>query len=186
MAILAISVLVHQDFSALRFYWLIRINCNSGILNNAVMQFSLLPMENEIKRMWSRQDLFLIGHSNGVTCSPGQEAPVTELPPQPFQKPHTPFWGVESASEIKGIMTQLRQLTESSSTIFLRSISNNIQPRWLCPEFPHHQYTFYPGLPELFVQKMVLPSWEDLPICTFLFKTHLSIVTDFLFLPIFE
>lgn len=49
LAILAISVLVNQDFSALRFYWLIRINYNWGIFNHAIKQISLLQMENEIK-----------------------------------------------------------------------------------------------------------------------------------------
>ena len=49
MAILATSVLVNEDFSALRFYWLIRINYNLGVFYHAIMQFSLLQMENEIK-----------------------------------------------------------------------------------------------------------------------------------------
>ena len=49
MAILTISVLVNQDFSALRFYWLIRINYNLGIFNHAIKQSSPLQMENEIK-----------------------------------------------------------------------------------------------------------------------------------------
>lgn len=49
MAILTISVLVNQDFGALRFYWLIRINYNLGIFNHAIKQISPLQVENEIK-----------------------------------------------------------------------------------------------------------------------------------------
>ena len=109
MALLAISVLVHQDCSALRFYWLIRINCNSGILNNAIMQFSLLPVENEssacgMDRICSSSATLTGSHKVAL----GGKT-VTELPPQPFQKPHTQFRGVESTSEIKGRMTDIEE-----------------------------------------------------------------------------
>lgn len=53
MTILAITILVNQDFTLLRFYWLIKINYNFGIFNNATVQFSPRQVENEVECMWN-------------------------------------------------------------------------------------------------------------------------------------
>lgn len=151
IAVLAISVLVNRDFIGY-----LRINYNSGIFNDVIVQFHWCKWRVK----WSAcgtNVICLSPVSKELSHVPGQEDPVHWIASAATSRAPNSILGSRRLSEIKGLVTDRIEttLTESFSMVFSRPISSNTHLRWLGPEFPHCQHTFGPGWPELLRQKTV-------------------------------